>query len=270
VVVRSSDAGDDHVPVVVVPNRERIGQLTGEAAVPSPRKAMKYQTPPLALDELARVQRPERPVGCCDRPAGVRVGSEDVIGRVDERPGLARLGPPCSVVDARDRLPAPRQRGLVRQWGPRAEVIFRPAPTRQDHRTFCETEGWELVRDARGRASGHHAHTYELQLYDGKILRTRISDPPDGSTYGKSIWSHILHDQLNVDEQAFWACVRDGVKPERGEPEVPPEALPADLVHLLITRLGLSAAEFALMSREEAIAKMQQSWLSGGGGSHRP
>ena len=135
-----------------------------------------------------------------------------------------------------------------------------PAPTRQDHRTFCETEGWELQRDARGRASGHHALTYELQLHDGRILRTRISHPPDSSTYGKSIWSHILRDQLDVDEEAFWACVRDGVKPSRGEPDIPSEALTAELVHLLITRLGLSSAEVALMSRDEAIAKMQQFW----------
>jgi len=135
-----------------------------------------------------------------------------------------------------------------------------PAPTRQDHRAFCETEGWELVRDARGRTSGHHALTYELQLYDGRILRTRISHPPDSSTYGKSIWSHILRDQLNVDEETFWASVREGVKPNRGEPEVPPQALPAELVHLLISRLGLSSAEIALMSLEEAIGRMQQFW----------
>jgi len=32
------------------------------------------------------------------------------------------------------------------------------------------------------------------------------------------------------------------------------------LVHLLISRLGLSSAEIALMSREEAIGRMQQFW----------
>jgi hypothetical protein len=99
-----------------------------------------------------------------------------------------------------------------------------------------------------------------LQLYDGGILRTRISHPPDSSTYGKSIWAHILRDQLDVDEETFWACVRDGAKPDRGQPDIPPEALPAELVHLLISRLGLSSAEIALMSREEAIGKMQHFW----------
>jgi hypothetical protein len=135
-----------------------------------------------------------------------------------------------------------------------------PAPTRRDHQAFCEAEGWEVVRNARGKTSGHHAVTYQLHLNDGRILRTRVSHPPDGSTYGDSIWSHILHDQLDVTEEAFWTCVRDGIKPRRGEPDVPPEALPADLVHLLISRLVLSSAEIALMSRDEAIARMQRFW----------
>jgi hypothetical protein len=138
--------------------------------------------------------------------------------------------------------------------------MTRPAPTQSDHQTFCENEGWEQVRNARGKLSGHHAATYELRLHDGRILRTRISHPPDSSTYGASIWSHILRDQLDVDEDTFWACVRDGVKPDRGEPEAPTEALPADLVYLLVNRLRLSSAEIATMTREEAIARMQQFW----------
>lgn len=140
-----------------------------------------------------------------------------------------------------------------------------PAPTRADHQAFCENEGWEVVRDARGRASGHHAVTYELHLHDGRILRTRISHPPDNSTYGASIWSHILRDQLDVKEEAFWACARDGVKPDRGEPVPPPQALPADLVHLLITRAHLTREEIARMTREQAINRMQQVWTSGHG-----
>jgi len=129
-----------------------------------------------------------------------------------------------------------------------------------DHKTFCETEGWQLVRNARGRTSGHHALTYELYLHDGRILKTRISQPPDASTYGAAIWGHILRDQLDVDEEAFWACVRSGVKPDRGEPEAPGEALPAELAHLLVTRLHLSSAEVALMTKDEAIARMQEFW----------
>ena len=45
----------------------------------------------------------------------------------------------------------------------------------------------------------------------------------------------------------------------------PPEALPADLVHLLITRVHLSREEIAQLSREEAISRMQQFWTGGDG-----
>lgn len=136
------------------------------------------------------------------------------------------------------------------------------APTREDHQTFCTNEGWELVRNARGGTGSHHA-TYELHLYDGRILRTRISHPPNRDTYGPQIWGHILRDQLDVEQDVFWACVRDGVKPARGAPEPPAEALPAELVHLLLTRVHLSKAEVAAMSKDDAIARMQEFWVTG-------
>jgi hypothetical protein len=105
--------------------------------------------------------------------------------------------------------------------------------------------------------------TYELHLHDGRILRTRISHPVNRETYGPGIWSHILRDQLDVDQATFWACVQDGEKPDRGAPEPPPEALPADLVHSLLTKVRLSEADVAAMSKEEAIARMQQYWTTG-------
>jgi len=70
----------------------------------------------------------------------------------------------------------------------------------------------------------------------------------------------MLRDHLDVTEAEFWACVQDKVKPDRGEPRVPAEALPADLVHLLITRAGLSDAEIAAMSKDDAIARIQAYW----------
>jgi hypothetical protein len=137
-----------------------------------------------------------------------------------------------------------------------------PAPTREDHEAFCKTEGWQPVRDARGKTGTHHV-TYELHIHDGRILRTRISHPVNRDTYGPRIWAHILRDQLDVDQAAFWGCVRDGLKPDRGEPEAPTGALPADLVHLLLTRVRLSEAEVAAMSKDQAIARMQQYWATG-------
>ncbi|WP_084957207.1 cytotoxic translational repressor of toxin-antitoxin stability system [Thermoactinospora rubra] len=135
-----------------------------------------------------------------------------------------------------------------------------PAATREDHERFCKTEGWVRVRDARGRTGTHHV-TYELRLPDGRILRTRISHPPDRTTYGPRLWSHILRDQLDVTEEQFWRCVKEGVTPPRGVPPIPPDALPADLVHLLITRVGLREEEIAKMTKEEAVARLQRYWL---------
>jgi hypothetical protein len=138
-----------------------------------------------------------------------------------------------------------------------------PEPTRKDHDTFCRVEGWRLVRDARGRTGTHHI-TYELDLPDGRTLRTRVSHPPDRSGYGPSLFKHILRDQLDVDEGQFWACVRDGVKPDRGLPAISQAALPAEVVHLLISRVGLQESEVAAMSRDEAIARLQRFWTEGG------
>jgi hypothetical protein len=137
-----------------------------------------------------------------------------------------------------------------------------PAPTREAHDAFCQTEGWRHVRNARGQTGTHHV-TYELELHDGQILRTRISHPVNRDTYGENLWSHILRDQLKVDQQAFWACVQDGKKPDRGAPEPPPETLPADLVHQLLTRVRLSETEVAAMSKDQAIARMQKYWATG-------
>jgi hypothetical protein len=54
--------------------------------------------------------------------------------------------------------------------------------------------------------------------------------------------------------------VRDGVKPARGVPELPADALPADLVHLLITRVGLADVEVARMSKAEAVERINRFW----------
>lgn len=136
------------------------------------------------------------------------------------------------------------------------------APTRKDHDTFCRVEEWRPVRDARGRTDTHHV-TYELELPDGRILRTRVSHPVDRRDYGTSLWRHILRDQLQVEEADFWACVRDGRKPDRGLPEAPAEALPAELVHLLISRVHLPETEVAAMSKQDAAARLQRYWAEG-------
>src|SRR5260370_34310462 len=109
------------------------------------------------------------------------------------------------------------------------------APTRKDHEAFCEAEGWQRVRDARGRTGTHHV-TDELGLPDGRVLRTWISHPVDRADYGPGLWGHILRDQLGVSEAELWACVRDGALPDRGARAAPGAHLPAHLVRLQSSR----------------------------------
>jgi hypothetical protein len=137
-----------------------------------------------------------------------------------------------------------------------------PRPTREDHERFCQTEGWRRVRDARGRSGTHHV-THELGLPDGRVLRTPISHPVDRTGYGRSMWSHILRDQLQVDEATFWCCVQDKTVPDRGMPTARAEALPAELVHLLIARVGMSEREVAAMTKEQAVARLHSYWIDG-------
>jgi len=57
--------------------------------------------------------------------------------------------------------------------------------------------------------------------------------------------------------------VRDGVAPGRTAPAVPAGALPAEVVHLLLTKVGLAEAEVAGMSREQAVARLGRYWTEG-------
>lgn len=87
-----------------------------------------------------------------------------------------------------------------------------------------------------------------------------MSRPVDRTDHGSGMWAHILRDQLDVDEATFWERARDGVLPDRGVPAPPSGALPADLVHLLISKLGLHKTEIAGMSKEEAVGRLQRYW----------
>lgn len=134
-----------------------------------------------------------------------------------------------------------------------------PAPTRSDHQAFCETEQWTRIRSATGKTGTHHI-TYELVLPDGTIIRTRISHPPDRSTYGKGIWSHILTEQLHVSEVEFWACVHDKTMPDRGRATPSRPGVPASLVHQLVVTFHVPEAEVAALSKQEAIERLAALW----------
>jgi len=135
------------------------------------------------------------------------------------------------------------------------------APTRKDHEEFCRAEGWKLQKNARGTTGDHVI--YELDLPDGRILRTRISHPVNRSGYGADIWAHILRDQLDVDAPVFWACVRGEALPMRGDPEPPAEALPVEVAYLLRERVRLSDSAIGALTKDEAIARLQRYWAEG-------
>jgi hypothetical protein len=115
------------------------------------------------------------------------------------------------------------------------------------------------VRNARGKGVRHHV-TYELVLPDGRTLRTRISRPPNTTTYGANLWKAVLHEQLCVTEDEFWACVKDKRLPDRGVRPAPMNALPAQLVHQLIRMAGVPEDQVARMTQEQAADAMAAYW----------
>jgi hypothetical protein len=123
--------------------------------------------------------------------------------------------------------------------------------SRRDHDRFCQVEPWSEARNARGKKVGYHV-TYELELPDGRILRTRVSRPANNNTYGANLWNLILTEQLCVSEKEFWECVSEANPPKRGfaSDETPAAALPAQLVHQLIHDVGVPEGEIVGMTLE--------------------
>lgn len=135
------------------------------------------------------------------------------------------------------------------------------AASRRDHQRFCEIGEWAEVKNERGKPTRHHI-TYELELPDGRVLRTRISRPANAAVYGPSMWVHILTDQLDVTEDAYWECV-EGRRPPRRAAVVaatPTNSLPLSLARQLVDVLHLTSEEVGALSLEEAIARMQEFW----------
>ena len=133
--------------------------------------------------------------------------------------------------------------------------------SRREHQRFCEIEGWTEVLNARGKPTQHHI-TYELLLGDGRIFRTRISRPANTDTYGKSLWSHILDDQLHVTDEEFWECVDNKNPPDRAPVIEKPDVvvLPASLAYQLVHTLQLTNEQIAELTLEEAVQRMTEYW----------
>lgn len=142
----------------------------------------------------------------------------------------------------------------------RSQVTDRVA-SRREHQRFCEIEGWTEVRNARGKPTQHHV-TYELMLGDGRIFRTRISPPANTDTYGKSLWSHILDDQLHVSDEGFWQCVDNKNAPDRTPATEKPntKTFPASLAYQLVNTLHLTTEQIEELTIDEAVQRMAEYW----------
>ncbi len=136
-----------------------------------------------------------------------------------------------------------------------------PPGTKKVHREFCVIEKWLEVADATGKPVGHH-YTYELIVPNGNILRTRISHPADGTTYGSKLWGTIVKHQLEVTYDEFWACVRDRDLPERGSFAVAPpgSSLPASVLLQLTTVVGLAPEDAITLTLAEASRAIADHW----------
>lgn len=140
--------------------------------------------------------------------------------------------------------------------------MSRRTATRRDHQKFCQIEGWKEVRSARGRTGTHHI-TYELALPDGRILRTRVSRPPNRSDIGAGLFAHVLRDQLQVTADEFFDCVDNGNAPARTRPTEHAEALPPEIVHLLANKVGLEESAIRRLTKDEAVQVLNDYWASG-------
>ncbi len=134
-----------------------------------------------------------------------------------------------------------------------------PAPTRKDHQKFCATEGWVQCESSRGKTGTHHVN-YEFTLPDGGVLLTRISHPVNRDTYGPSIWSHILREQLAVSEREFWKCVNEKVLPDRGAElwVAPPSAIPLGVIAALVEQFHVPEEEVRDMTKQDAILRLSK------------
>lgn len=129
-------------------------------------------------------------------------------------------------------------------------------PTWKQLERFCRVEGWEDADKARGRPTGDHKR-YRLRLPNGDVLRTRVSHGT--GQVDARLFSHILHDQLQVSAEEFWTAVDKGTAPVRAREPEPPRGhrLPARLVEPL-HQLGVPDTELVKMSVEQAELRLRE------------
>ena len=128
--------------------------------------------------------------------------------------------------------------------------------TFRDLRTYVTNDGWtEEPNFARGRRRAGDHRRYFRDLPDGTRLRTKISHD-EHAEIGADLFHRILRDQLRVTEDQFRDVVR-GRASTQTAPTTDVEPIPGWLVTRLIFSVGLSEADVARMTAEDARA----AWL---------
>jgi len=120
------------------------------------------------------------------------------------------------------------------------------------HQKFVQTEGW-TQKLARGKTGDHFR--YFLALADGRILYTRVSHG-SGAINDPALIAVILRGQLEVTEDAFWACVEEGTLPPRPNSDVQierEERLDYTLVRNLMGKIGLTERYVSSLNQEQAL-----------------
>lgn len=135
-----------------------------------------------------------------------------------------------------------------------------------NHRAFVTVEGWERA----GELGGHI--NYLLRVNPPfAVLRTGISHGSNGTEYfDPGITSTIVHQQLQVTQAEFWACVNERKPPERrsdgysvglrGPEDAPPPPQNPRLLRELEREFGESPVEVAGMSDRELRAYLEVLW----------
>ncbi len=125
-------------------------------------------------------------------------------------------------------------------------------------------EGWDDKDAVSGKKKGDH-HRYVFTTPTGERLFTRVSHGR-GQIQDRGLFEHILLDQLQIDETAFWAALDQDVVPKRRSSHNPsPQAsFDAKLARNLLSKVGLGPEQLIGMTQEEAVAQWND-WLTRNG-----
>lgn len=125
-----------------------------------------------------------------------------------------------------------------------------------EHKRFCEIDGWQELKSARGKKRDHDS--FRKTLANGDVLQTRVSR--NKKQYGEDFWRMIWRDQFGLEsEEQFWEVLRTK-KPVRRSQDRPPPSKPGIapwLIERLLSTVKLPQEEIAKMTPEEAQARWE-------------